>query len=346
MSLPAIPPLDDTLGAVEIGGIVTTFLFGIGTLQTHHYFKNYPNDSKYLKWVVALVWLYFNVFNVATLTDKTFESTQVLGAWAYDMRFSSREMVYSLTVTFYCQPQHINHPPHSLQMSILFSGPIYFIVQVFFANRIRNLSGQWTMTIICWALTLTRAVATFGMMGVALHVPQLSDIESRYKWLMATGLSLGVAVDVLVALSLCVCLWRMRSNGVESTRRMIDSLILWTIETGLATGGASVILLVFFFLRDDLTWFPFYLILAKLFSNSMLASLNGRQRLRVTDREILSVSTGSRFARSAAVFTSETKGARATDFEMSTVTDIERGLGNSKGFEAGHRASDEQFSVR
>ncbi|KAF7349690.1 O-methylsterigmatocystin oxidoreductase [Mycena sanguinolenta] len=224
MSLPAIPPLDDTLGAVEIGGVVSTFLFGIGTLQSFYFYKHFPNDSKYLKWLVALLWSYFNALNAATSIDRKFK---------------------------FKQPQYINDPPHSIEMTILFSAPIYFIVQVFFANRIRILSGQWTMTIICWVLTLIRAVGTFGMLGVALNLHQLSDLKVNFKWLMASALSLGMTVDVLVALSMCFCLWRMRSNGVESTRRMVDNLILWTVETGLATGGASILLLVFFFIRDD-----------------------------------------------------------------------------------------------
>jgi hypothetical protein len=53
MSQSAIPPLDDTLGAIEIGGVVCTFLFGIGTLQTFYYYGHFSTDSKLLKSAVC-----------------------------------------------------------------------------------------------------------------------------------------------------------------------------------------------------------------------------------------------------------------------------------------------------
>jgi hypothetical protein len=49
-----IPPLDDTLGAMEIGAVFATFLFGIGTLQTYEYYRLFPKDPAPLKWMVLL----------------------------------------------------------------------------------------------------------------------------------------------------------------------------------------------------------------------------------------------------------------------------------------------------
>jgi hypothetical protein len=53
MSKTASPPLDDTLGAFEVGGVVCTFLFGIGTLQTFYYYAQFPTDPKRLKLAVC-----------------------------------------------------------------------------------------------------------------------------------------------------------------------------------------------------------------------------------------------------------------------------------------------------
>ncbi|CAK5272512.1 unnamed protein product [Mycena citricolor] len=260
-SPPRLPAMDSTLGAMEVGGVVGTFLFGIETLQTFHYFRRFSQDPAYLKWTVALLWF--------------LELGHSITTW---------HLLYSLTVTFYGQPQHIQTPPISLPLTILFSAPLYFIVQFFFANRVRLLSGRWFMTIVCWSLTTIRFGCTFAMMGVVLNISSLGELEAHYQWLMALGLSLGVGVDVLVAGSMCWCLWRLRSDGVVSTRKVVDKLILWTLESGIATGGTSIGLLAFFFARSDLSWFPFYLILGKLFSNSMLAALNGRSHLRQLDR--------------------------------------------------------------
>jgi hypothetical protein len=50
----ALPPLDSTLGALEVGGIVSTYLFGIETLQVYNYFRKYPEDSLLLKSTVCI----------------------------------------------------------------------------------------------------------------------------------------------------------------------------------------------------------------------------------------------------------------------------------------------------
>ncbi|KAJ7923634.1 hypothetical protein B0H13DRAFT_2316345 [Mycena leptocephala] len=53
----AIPALDSTLGAIQVGGVVSTYLFGIETLQAYYYFRKFRADSVWLKVMVAVVWL-------------------------------------------------------------------------------------------------------------------------------------------------------------------------------------------------------------------------------------------------------------------------------------------------
>jgi hypothetical protein len=47
-----LPPLDNTLGAVEIGGVLATFLFGLATLQTYNFYHQFPSERSVLKWTV------------------------------------------------------------------------------------------------------------------------------------------------------------------------------------------------------------------------------------------------------------------------------------------------------
>ncbi|CAK5282484.1 unnamed protein product [Mycena citricolor] len=297
-SPPRLPAMDSTLGAMEVGGVVGTFLFGIETLQTFHYFRRFSQDPAYLKWTVALLWWVAS----APCNGVQAQSGQVsrAGTLHYDMALAlltHRDLLRAAAA----HPDTTDLPPaHDpilgpavLHCAGLFSRrrcrrhPIRIRAQspqFFFANRVRLLSGRWFMTIVCWSLTTIRFGCTFAMMGVVLNISSLGELEAHYQWLMALGLSLGVGVDVLVAGSMCWCLWRLRSDGVVSTRKVVDKLILWTLESGIATGGTSIGLLAFFFARSDLSWFPFYLILGKLFSNSMLAALNGRSHLRQLDR--------------------------------------------------------------
>ncbi|CAK5272513.1 unnamed protein product [Mycena citricolor] len=324
---PAFPPLDDTLGAMEIGGVVGTFLFGIGTLQTFYYFRHFTNDSRYLRWTVAFLW---HVMSTSR-RPMAHMHPQVHGIGTYRVGlacalFAHGDLLRTASAcSFAAAFSGDDHPLLSPDL-LLGSGAWLALLppqavftevrQVFFANRIRVLSGKWFITVICWFLTLLRAICTFAMLGVTLHIATLSELEVHYQWLMAIALSLGVAVDVIVAGAMCWCLMTIRTDSITFTRQMVDTLILWTLEAGTATGGTSVAIIIFFFLRKDLAWFPFYLVLAKLFSNSMLASLNGRQRFRGANKPAITLEST---VRSNAV-TPNLASHRVTDFEMAHVS--------------------------
>lgn len=44
---------DSTVGAIEIGALISIFLFGLVTVQTYTYVQRYPKDSLMLKLLVS-----------------------------------------------------------------------------------------------------------------------------------------------------------------------------------------------------------------------------------------------------------------------------------------------------
>ncbi|KAJ6473898.1 hypothetical protein C8R45DRAFT_1012060 [Mycena sanguinolenta] len=267
-ALPAIPPLDSTLGAIEIGGVVSTVLFGIVTLQAYYYFSNYQEDSVFLKSLVAAVWFC--------------ELGHTISIW---------HTLYAVTVTFYGQLQHLETPPRSLEMAVFFSACILVMVQSFFANRIRVLSKKWLIPVICWALAVSKGTTTMGIVAVEWVHPDVESIHVRLKWLMPLALSFGMMGDTVITASMCYCLWQVRHSTFTRTKRMVDILLIWTVETGLATCVISTVFFILFMTRNDMTWFALFLVQAKSYSNSLLASLNGRHRLREAGK-ILEMSSG------------------------------------------------------
>ncbi|KAJ7687961.1 hypothetical protein B0H17DRAFT_677112 [Mycena rosella] len=255
------PDLNGSLGATQIGAVLGTFLFGIETLQTYNYYGEFPRDSRTLKMTVALVWF--------------LELGHTLSAW---------HALYSQTVTFYGQLQYISSPPRSEEMTILFAALLYTVVQAFFANRVRVLSGRWNIMFVACCLNLLRFVANMATLGLLLYYSRVS-ILLEWRWLVSTALGLGIVVDILITVAMCHFLWRLRSSDSKRTRTMVETLILWTIESTILTSAASIIQLILFLTRTDLVWTCFYIIQAKLFSNSMLASLNGRRRFRACEDE-------------------------------------------------------------
>ncbi|KAF8152074.1 hypothetical protein K438DRAFT_1687991 [Mycena galopus ATCC 62051] len=253
--------LNGSLGATEIGSVLGAFLFGIETLQTYQYYRSFSRDSVLLLSTVAVVWL--------------LELGHTISAW---------HALYSQTVTFYGRPEYINSPPCSEQLTILFASLVYTIVQTFFANRVRLLSGSWPIMALACLLSGLRFIANMGCMALLLHYGRMS-ILLEWRWLVSTGLSLGLAVDILITTSMCYFLRKLRSPASAQcvSGAMVETLIIWSIESTVLTSATSIMQIILFTTRSDLVWTFFFIIQAKLFSNSMLASLNGRRRFRALD---------------------------------------------------------------
>ncbi|KAF7352002.1 Saposin B-type domain-containing protein [Mycena venus] len=278
VSPPQIPPLDGVLGAPLIGAVLGTFLFGIVTLQTYHYNRLYPTDSKALKILVFAVWF--------------IELAHSISLW---------HALYQINVTFYGQLAHFFNPPHSLELTVLFSALINVVVQArcylpfsftpnpelrcrhFFALRIRKLSGQWFIPVVCSLVTTARFTLSMIMLVAFWDSTSGFDIlQTKLHWAMIGVSALGPCVDGLTAGTLCFYLWKIRSTGshFEQMRTMVDTLIVWSMETTTVTSAASILMLILFLSRTDLAWLTVFVVQPKLFSNSLLAHLNGRQRFR------------------------------------------------------------------
>ncbi|KAF8890072.1 hypothetical protein BD779DRAFT_1799564 [Infundibulicybe gibba] len=250
-----LPPFNPhaTVGALSIGVLISTCLFGVVTVQTHIYSSRFPKDPKWLRILVPVVWCLELGHTIAVC-----------------------HMLYTTTVTQYGQPQLLDIPPQSLDVAILLSGFIGPIEQGWFAHRIHKFSKSLYLPLFCVSLSALRFIGS-----------------EHWTWLFMSILVVGACNDVLLAASLCYFLKKWRRSGFERTARLIDHLILWTIETGLVTSVGAVALLVFFLtMHDNFAWIGMFTIIAKLFSNSLLASLNARPKFaQIYEEDMMRIST-------------------------------------------------------
>ncbi|KAF9530880.1 hypothetical protein CPB83DRAFT_143443 [Crepidotus variabilis] len=102
----------------------------------------------------------------------------------------------------------------------------------------------------------------------------------RFAWTIDTFNPLAVVVDSLIAVSICVLLYKNRT-GIERTDNLIHTLITYTTGSGLLTSmvatAALVVSLVF---PRFIISLALYNINCQLHVNSLLASLNARRSLR------------------------------------------------------------------
>ncbi|KAJ7889262.1 hypothetical protein B0H13DRAFT_2341604 [Mycena leptocephala] len=270
--------INTTLGAAEIGVIVSYVLFGVATTQTYIYYSRFPDDSCKLKVLVAFVWYGGFVVerNRAPEHGLGFRFCEVGHALCMG------HALYVYTISDYAHPERIlGTPPISFTVGIVFSGVIGVCVQAFFSFRIYGLSKKLVIPIVTWGMAFLRLVLSAVMVYEALGMAAADVSEVKWQWLLIVTWSISATNDLTVTATLVVLLYRERRNAHTRTGALVDKLILWTIETGMLTSSASVVILACYVtMKNNFIWVGLYNVLPRLFSNSLLASLNSRMTLR------------------------------------------------------------------
>ncbi|KAJ7469778.1 hypothetical protein B0H11DRAFT_2416082 [Mycena galericulata] len=258
--------LDATLGlgVTEMGIFATLILFGILILQVYIYYLR-TSDRALVRILVALVFIFETCHTVAV--------TQAIYYW---------------TVTL----ANVAEKPgtvRGLSFGMVFETLITFLVQSYFIHRVYRFSQNAWIGGIIGMLCLLRfgggIVLSVGSFMNLPHEPDYFSLQERLGWLVTATFSIGASVDVFVAISLCVYLQRWKSPpAMKTTSQLIHRIMFWSIQTGLVTSVVSVTVVVCFqAMRHNYIWIGVFAILGKLYSNSLLASLNIRTLHRKAD---------------------------------------------------------------
>ncbi|KAH9943025.1 uncharacterized protein BXZ73DRAFT_97089 [Epithele typhae] len=249
--------LDATLGALFLGVFVSTILWGISCSQLYYYYNGYPNDRAYTK-------------------------VMVLAVWASDTAHQAlvTHTLYTYLITEYGNPTALSYITKTIVVEVLFNGITGFLVQTFFVVRVWKLSDKNN----CFAaplglLVLAELVFSIGYFSEALSLSTYTELP-RVRALSISMNVFAAAADVSIAGSLCFMLNRSRSEFVKSNT-LINKLILFAVNTGLLTSVCACIsLITYFTLPLSFVYICFYFLMGRLYANSLLATLNARNRLR------------------------------------------------------------------
>jgi len=248
-----------------VGTLLSYALFGVTTTQVYIYSTRFHGDPRWIKAMVGGVWL-----------------------CELGHAICIAHSLYVLCITNYGHPESLAHIPNSLLISTFLGGLISSGVETFFGYRIYVLSKSLWIPMLCWAMALFQfAARTVGIFGFGIREP-LAEFVAKFNWLFDAVWVVGSANDLLIAATLVFLLYRQRSNAHKSTAAMVDKLITWTIETGVVTSMAGIIMLGFFVsTQTSFVWLAWYLVIARLFSNSLMASLNSRASLRANNNQVM-----------------------------------------------------------
>ncbi|KAJ7851103.1 hypothetical protein B0H13DRAFT_2360381 [Mycena leptocephala] len=161
---PSLFRCNSTLGAVEIGVLVSYVLFGVTTTQTYIYYSRFPDDSRKLK-----------AFGCVCLVLE-FGHALCIG-----------HALYVCTISDYAHPERIlGTPPISFTVGIVFSGVIGACVQAF--SRSESTAFQRHCI----------SPSSPGALGVAA----VDVSEVKWQWLLTVTWSISAANDLTVTATL------------------------------------------------------------------------------------------------------------------------------------------------
>ncbi|KAJ6471947.1 hypothetical protein C8R45DRAFT_1013639 [Mycena sanguinolenta] len=256
-SVPAFNAMN-TIGALQIGTLISYALFGVTTTQMYTYFHRFPDDSRIVKALVVFVW----VCDVS-------------------ITVSIGSLIQTFTIVDFGHPEQIfGVPPKSLCVSVIFSGFLTACVHSFFSYRIYTFTKKVYIPAVIWLVAFLHLTGRIVIFVTAVEATSFPVYVAQWDWLLTTNWALSVANDVLIATTMVTVLYRRRAHAYQKTVATLDKLIIWTIETGMLTGVASIIIITCFLtMKKNFVWMGFYVVGTRFFVASLMANLNARSRI-------------------------------------------------------------------
>ncbi|KAK0486374.1 hypothetical protein IW261DRAFT_793858 [Armillaria novae-zelandiae] len=272
MSSTHLPNINTILGVPYIGNLFEAMLYGITLMQTFLYFRNQRSDPWYFKVLVTAVLI--------------LDTTNLI---------MSANALYHYMISNYMNPASLQIPVWNLFGLMYVTTTIGLLVRTFYTMRIYILSGRNKVLTGVFVVLILEVFAT-GMVNGTLGLVNAVTFEvfiEKDLWIMYLSLASITTADVSIAVALC-CLLRANRTGFKRTDSMVRTLMIYSINAGaLSAITTTTTLITFTLFPNSLIYLGVFLSLGKLYSNSLLASLNVRDSVRAKGSTDVSNTLGS-----------------------------------------------------
>ncbi|KAJ7053874.1 hypothetical protein C8F01DRAFT_503952 [Mycena amicta] len=258
------PDVRGTIGAIFAGSLVAVGLSAILGFQTFLYFKIFHTDATRYKLLVVWIWL----------TDTTHTILICTAIWDY-------------AVVHFANLARAQQIAPTLSLTVAITAITTLSVNIFYGWRIYKMSQHnWWITaliaILCLARTGVACVSTIEM----LRKKTFASFSVDFDDYLIAGLAISAATDVVISLSRYYFLRNLR-QGYPGTQEIVDVVVVFTINDGCLTCAVVIAALVCLLrMPHTLVWLGIYFSIAKLYSNSVLATLNLRNWYRHRQRPL------------------------------------------------------------
>ncbi|OJT10879.1 hypothetical protein TRAPUB_12612, partial [Trametes pubescens] len=292
---PMLPALDDTLGAMLIGAMISTILYGLTLNQISRYYELYPVDTPLFRIMVPTLFILETVHTVCIL-----------------------ESIYFYLVANQANPASIArfHPP--LKLVIPITAVTTLLCHSFYARRVYLFGSHHRKSVVIAALF---SMAKMGFCVAAtvevFSSPLIITIE-KYSWMVSASYGCTFVADALLTGTLIYILLQSRTGFKRRvnlrararyqsslfnrrTDNIVETLALYTTNTGLLTSTIGVVVFIMALVEpNNLIWAGVGFVSNKLYANAVLAVLNSRRSLassmfeNPTEAEVISTRIRSR----------------------------------------------------
>jgi len=259
--LPPLPPNIAHITATLLLSVLWNWcLYGVLMVQFYVYSYNFPEDKRSIKFLVCFVF---------------FLETVQTGLSGAD--------VYYWFVSGYGDIRHLAFPFAAAFDVPIIESVVSLIVEFFFAHRIWALGvkwAKWFCLFICLFSILNAAAAFAG--GIYAHIHRSFASGEALRRMAITWLIGNTMADILIASALLYHLVKRHrdTRGFYGDHALVK-IVRLTIETNLLTTSVGIVSLVLVVLFPNENWYTCpTAILGKLYSNTLLASLNNRISIR------------------------------------------------------------------
>ncbi|KAI0767201.1 hypothetical protein C8Q74DRAFT_1439388 [Fomes fomentarius] len=296
-TIPVMTTLDETMGAMFLGVVLCSALWGVSFMQAFHYFTHYTDDALHLKA------LFIAVFITETIHQASLFSSLGLPIPPCDIgAYSSSVELYAYLITHFGDNAALQRIERALVVEVFFAAITASLVQSFYVSRIWRLCERRRYLLIFMIALIVSQFAVslvYSIGALALSTfDELNNLDAYAITMNATAAAADVAIAAVMCrllhihksglkryrfltLRLLKCAMCRLTSRIIRSDRMVNKMIYITVNTGLLTSACACIALVTHLaLRDSFVYICFFFLIGRLYSNSLFANLNARKRLR------------------------------------------------------------------
>ncbi|KAI0640456.1 hypothetical protein C8Q79DRAFT_1015241 [Trametes meyenii] len=186
---------------------------------------------------------------------------------------------YHYLITHYLDLEALNNTVWSTAMYAVSTALVMIAVQGFFARRIWLLDARYRPIVVIACLMSAVELAFYVATTAEIFKSGTISGFKRIAWLLSTGATLALSMDLLLT-AVLIYLLHCSRTGMKRTDSAIDTIILYAVSTGLLTGVLHVLATLFgYILPSDFFHATFDIPATKMYANSLLTALNSRQHL-------------------------------------------------------------------